>query len=77
MRSLHLGGMAAERADELPDKPANLPGTDAAPPIRLGAWARWLAAREGGTGRPTGATPAVQRAQIGSTARRPYPAATD
>jgi hypothetical protein len=64
MRRQHLGVTAAAWARALPDKPAFAPGTAASSPIRLGAWARWIA-REGGTGGPAGATPAAQRARIG------------
>jgi hypothetical protein len=74
MRSLHPDATAARRTSALPDKPAREPGTDPSPPIRLGAWARWIAAREGGAGRPAGATPPAQRARIGSTTET---AATD
>jgi hypothetical protein len=71
MRRQHLGVTAAAWARALPDKPAFAPGTAPSSPIRLGAWARWIA-REGGTGGPAGATRAAQRARIGLHPAAPH-----
>ena len=65
MRSLHHWAMAARRTNAAPDKPDFVPDLEPLPPIRLGAWAGWMAAREGGAG-PADASAPAQRARVGS-----------
>ena len=74
MRSPQLYALAARRADEATDQPDYLPDAEPLPPIRLGAWARWMAERDVEDHAPSTATRSVQRARIGRPARE---AATD
>ncbi len=71
MRSPQLYALAARRADEATDQPDHLPDTAPLPPIRLGAWARWIADREAEDDASAAPTVAVRRARIGPVRSRP------